>query len=481
MRKKFIGGIAALVLGAGGALAQSAPKGSPTPTPVAQAGAFGGGLYDSQLLQAQHGNPPVLPPMPGMMGGEAPGMMGGPEGMGMPPGGPMGGMYGGQPWESPDIGGGLFDATSTPRFWVDGSYLLLFPESGPSGFPLLTTSAPADFGRVGNPTTILLAGANNRLNLGTASGMRLSTGFWRRGDQRVGVEVGALYVSPVSNNVFLQGSDGGIPLLARPFVNDVNGNNLSLVISAPGSVSGSALSRFTSSFWGIEANGLWNAYRTCPGEARSWSLNLLGGYRFVQLNETLTMSSRSTVIGGAPIPVGGVLVGQNTSIEVQDRFETLNKFHGAQVGMQSQFTSGRWYVGLTGKVAFGMVNQKTTVTGSTNTGNPILGSSTSTLGGLFANAGNIGIHKRDEFGILTDLNATLGFHFTSWLTGTVGYNFVHLNATARPGNMFNGRVDPNVVPLSGNFGAGVTQPRPFNYRQDDYFVHGVNFGFQVRY
>jgi hypothetical protein len=205
------------------------------------------------------------------------------------------------------------------------------------------------------------------------------------------------------------------------------------------------------------------------------------GYRYFELSEKLHATSRGTVLPGNILPYGGVLVGANTTLEVRDEFTVMNKFHGGQVGFQSQFTSGRWFVGITGKVGFGLTNQRVDVMGSTSATNPIAGTASTTQGGLFANASNIGTYRQDNFGILTDANATFGYNFTSWLTGTVGYNFLHLSSVARPGNLYNGRVDPTLVPLSAAYGTGSSTTNPFSYKQDDFFVHGLNFGLMFRY
>lgn len=483
MRKKLLGTIAALAAGAGGALAQSPAK-TTAPAAIGTVGSFDAGMYDPAVRLAGGNNNPVVPPPLGGMDGVPPD-----GGSGVDPmmgGGPMyppPGTYGGAGWEEPPVGDALFGGGNTHRFYVDGQYLLLFPEKQPVGFPLLTSGSPAagEQGRIGSSTTIALAGNRGTLNLGSTSGFRINTGFWRPTDYRLGVDVGGLYMAPRSNSVFLRSSDGGIPVLARPFISTATGAQSVLIASSPGVVSGDVASRATTTFWSIEANALFNLYRSCPDNCRSWTLNLLGGYRFAEHNETLSLSSRSTALAGRTLPYAGVTVGSPTTIEVRDSFDALNKFHGGQVGLQSQFSSGRWYVGATGKVAFGATNQRVIVDGSSAAVNPTTGVSSQVLGGLFANSSNIGRYKSDQFAILTDANATVGYNFTRWLTGTVGYNFIHLSATARPGNLFNGRVDPALVPTSGTYGTGANGSPVFTVKQDDFFVHGVNFGFLIRY
>jgi hypothetical protein len=482
MRKKILGTIAALAAGAGGALAQS-PARNVAPVPLAAAGAFDTGPTDSGLRQVNNYAEPIPPAMPGMggegMGGGVDPMMGGGAPVYPPPG-----IYGGAGWEDPAAGGLLGGVNSAPKFYVDGGYLLLFPESQPTGFPLLTTGAAAagEQGRIGRSTTTILAGNRNFLNLGTAHGFRINGGFWRPSDQRLGVEVGSIYVAPVSNTVFARSSDEGIPLIARPFVSALTGAQSILLVASPGLTSGSALSRASTLFWSIEANALYNLFRSCPDNCRYWSLNLLGGYRFAEFQEQISLSQRSVVLPGRTIPYYLTQVGSPTAVEVRDQFDALNKFHGGQVGVQSLFYSGRWFVGATGKVAFGATNQRVIVDGASAATNIAAGTNSQVLGGLYANASNIGRYRTDHFAILTDLNLNLGYNFTRWLTGTVGYNFVHLSAVARPGNMYNGRVDPSLVPTSGTYGTGAVGPvGAFTYPQDDFFLHGLNFGFQIRF
>ena len=463
MRKKVLGTLAALALSAGGALAQY------TNPPI----------------------PPMLPPGAVQPPAELPVPGGDPNAL-MPNGQPVypnGGPYGQTPYDSPALererGGGLFGGrggrcAGNPMIWFDGQYLLMFPKSQPLNFPLLTTSAPADAGVVGRATTSDL---QNNLDLGSSSGFRLSAGFFRPSNTRLGGEFVATYLSPVSNNVFVASASNsnGVPVIGRPFVNTGSGTGGSLLVSFPTFAFGSALSRATTRFYGLEANSLLNLYRTAEGDSRHWVLNFLAGFRYNELYETLDVSSISTLLPGNTAFNNGITIAAPTSVEVKDGFRTKNSFYGGNFGLQSQFSSGRWYLGLTGKVGVGVTHQEIDVTGSTNTLNPVAQTMSSSVGGLLANASNIGTYRNDQFGIVTDLNASLGYQITPWLITTVGYNFIHMNSVARPGNLFNGQVDASVVPSSGTFGGASTGSPSFNVRQDDFWVHGLNFGFIVRY
>ena len=480
MRKKVLGTLAALAASAGGALAQSpgrgpAPAGYPDATPA-------------QFVNTVPAIPAMLPP------GEMPVPSGDPNALapnGLPPGGlptyPNGGAYGQSPFDSPAMErSGLFGgrrSAGNPGLWFDGSYLLLFPKSQPLGYPLLTTSAPADAGVVGRPTTTILQGNGGEIPLGNASGFRLSAGYFRPSDQRIGGEFIGTYMAPISNNYFASTSSvsNGIPVLARPFINAGTGAGNGLLASFPTYNYGSALSHVSTQYWGLEANSLVNLYRTGEGDTRHWVLNWLVGFRYNQLAEIIDVTSRGTLLPGATGSYNGVTIASPTSVEIRDTFRTRNHFYGGQTGFQSQFSSGRFYVGVTGKIAIGFVHQEIDVTGTTNASNAATQTSSFGVGGLLANASNIGTYRNDRFAAMTDLNGTLGYHVTPWLIGTIGYNFQHISRVVRPGSQFNGRVDPTLIPSSGSFGGASTGGQAFNIKEEDFYLHGLNFGAIIRY
>jgi len=127
------------------------------------------------------------------------------------------------------------------------------------------------------------------------------------------------------------------------------------------------------------------------------------------------------------------------------------------------------------------VHQEIDVTGTTNASNAATQTSSFGVGGLLANASNIGTYRNDRFAAMTDLNGTLGYHVTPWLIGTIGYNFQHISRVVRPGSQFNGRVDPTLIPSSGSFGGASTGGQAFNIKEEDFYLHGLNFGAIIRY
>lgn len=491
MRKKLLGAMAAFVAGAGGAMAQS-------PTRGAAGGRFAGGEGDVRPVQYNQPIPPRLPDGAGLPSGLPEGLGGadqGPTGPGGPagPGGeptwPVPGPYMEQSWQRPTPErdgllsgrrGGTFN--NAPSIWFDGQYLLLFPKALPTNFPLITTGAPANLGTIGSGSTTPLYGAGD-MGLGVRSGFRLTAGFFRPQDHRLGLEITGMYVSPSSNDFFGASANNGVPVLTRPYFNTATGRNAALIVSFPNFSSGRVLGRATSEFWGMEGNALWNVFRSSPDAWIPCTLNAVGGFRFASLEEKLDISQQSQILTGNTAPYAGITVGSPTSLLVQDHFATSNRFYGGQLGLQWQASYKNWFAGITGKVGLGLMHTEVRIDGSSGSNNPTAttGIVTTSVGGLYANASNIGSYKDDRFGVLTDVNATLGYNVNRFLTVTAGYNFVHLNTVARPTNQFSGAVDPSLVPTSGTYGATPVGTPAYAIRTTDYWLHGLNFGFIARY
>jgi len=450
--------------------------------------------------QAQYTNPPVPAMIPGGPNGSfAPQLAPGP-GM-LPPGAdprqmlppnyqptyPPPGPYAQTMYESPELArsGGGNNGPVAPRIWFKGDYLLMFLKPQPSNNVLATTGVPnvgADNGVLGEATTISLFGQEN-FSSNPASGFRLESGFWGGADQRIGLDVSAFYIPPVSSKFDASSGTNGSPLLGRPFFNTndnvgtINGNTSGpdlAPISAPGFGTGNISINVTSQFWGIDPNLIVNLFRSEPGGS-GWSLNFIAGYRYMRLQESILVRSNTVLAADTLYNNVNILAGSN--VAVSDYFLTNNQFNGGQVGLETQASAGRWFFSATGKVAFGMTQRRITIEGSTSDG-----AANTFVGGVYANSANIGQYSSSQFAIATDVNGTLGFMLTPRLIGTVGYNFIFMGSVNRPGNSINSNIDPTTAP--GVFAVGGVAPvgaPALQSKQDDFWMHGVNFGFIVKY
>jgi hypothetical protein len=64
----------------------------------------------------------------------------------------------------------------------------------------------------------------------------------------------------------------------------------------------------------------------------------------------------------------------------------------------------------------------------------------------------------------------------------VGYNVIYMTSVVRPGGQIDRQIDIRQVPADPGFQAGATVTRPrFEFRDSDFWTHGLNFGIEVRY
>lgn len=512
MRKGLLGSIAALAAGAGSAWGQLPPiAASDPPAPAAVAPSEGpGGLFAPAPP-----NPVIMPPIGfGPPGGDVQGL--GPVGGFGPPPGPMypvPGPYAQHQFQpGPSLPGNGGSYGQAPHWWTTTDYLVFFAKGQQSSFPLLTTSAPNDAGIPGRASTIVLAG-NQTMSYNPISGFRVGAGFFGDVDRRWGFE-GVATVFEHKANVTDLASGTNIPTLARPFYDSANPRAWSSQVIANANLGeGRAVVGTTNQTWWIDGTGIVNLYRSEPGSKCTCSLDFLAGYRYLMIEEDLTVDTHTklnqtgivtpvfatgpfgvvtqvgTTVTPIPYAFGGVTVSTPATIAVQDSFAVTNRFNGGVVGLRSEVRYGMFTTSATAKFAFGNMNQRLSIQGRSgytdlSRPNPISGGPNigSAYGGLFANASNIGQYSHDEFGFMPEVNLNLGLNVTRGLTAFVGYNFLWINSVARPADQINPIVNTATVPFNANYGAGNRPGVPQQlFVQSDYWMMGLNFGVMMRY
>ena len=137
-----------------------------------------------------------------------------------------------------------------PRFYARGEYLLWRFKKDTTP-PLITTSAPQDFGILGRPTTRVLFGGDG-LDSGGHSGARFTAGLWLDDCNQKAIEISGFFL-PGDEQRFTANS-ALIPVIARPFFS-VNRNAETTQLTAlPGLSTGNANVSNASNLWGLEAN-----------------------------------------------------------------------------------------------------------------------------------------------------------------------------------------------------------------------------------
>jgi hypothetical protein len=370
----------------------------------------------------------------------------------------------------PNLGG-------QPRcFWTNAE-LLFWGIKDSRVPPLVTTSAPGTTpaGALGPGTAVLFGG--DKPDTEDFMGARFGGGFWLDPCHTLALEGNFFFLASRSNN-FVNGSTG-LPILARPFFDSRGFENAQLV-AFPNMVQGTVAVASSSSLWGAEANVRWHGWDGCAFCGTNYRIDLLGGLRYLELEERLAITEALFVPPGATARGAAGPAG----IFVFDRFKTRNQFYGAQVGAEAELKHGCWFLDVTAKIGLGNVHQRADINGST-TFTAVGVSSSTAAGGLLAQPTNIGAYSHDRLAFLPEFGLKLGYQITDHLRVYLGYNFLYLNNVARPGDQIDRTINvtqiPNITsPPTGEPVVGVRRP-VFVFRQTDFWAQGANIGLEFRY
>jgi hypothetical protein len=350
--------------------------------------------------------------------------------------------------------------------WISAEYLL-WAASG-TGVPPLVTSGPLgtprnQAGVIGAPGTQILFG-NENLNDGARSGFRIRGGVWLDDCQTCGIEASYLYLGN-SNDNFAAGSNANT-IIGRPFFNTNTNANDSELVNYPDVVTGSIEAHTGTNFYGFDANVRKNLNCNCCSR-----MDALFGFRYLQLNDDLTISEDLTSIDpNSNLPVG-------TRFQVTDSFKTRNEFYGGQVGLAGEQRRGQFFFNWRGLVGLGTTHKEVTIDGSTIItvpGSP----ATKYQGGLLALPTNIGRYTKNDFSVVPEIGFNVGYQASENLRLFVGYSFIYWSNVTRVGDVIDPVINPSQLPP----GQLVGPARPaFVWNNSDYWAQGVNFGAELRY
>ncbi len=214
--------------------------------------------------------------------------------------------------------------------------------------PLVATGNQFQF-----PSNVVLGGPDSAIG-GTdlTPGLRANFGFWLDANQTVGAggRVFGLFPDDVSHEF----ESDGVTTLGVPRL-DIDGvPNLplesALIVAQDSQNSGRDPGAIRvdhdMDFIAAEAYGKLLMARTGCSRA-----DLIGGYSFLRLDDSLSLYTRSVQNITNLVPDGTVR-------ETFDRFSAANSFHGGHVGFTTDITRGRWTLSTLGKVAMGNMHQR---------------------------------------------------------------------------------------------------------------------------
>ncbi len=310
--------------------------------------------------------------------------------------------------------------------------------------------------------TNVLAGNRNEFDKMTAGG-RLTLGTWLDssqcrslvfrgwygGHQSYGFETDNLR-TPTIARPFLNVTDNAAPVQDRLLVAAPQRSNGSIAVNADSDVYGGDVS--VRQFW---VGGL------------GATIDVLYGYQYMGLRESLSIDTNSVVINQFPTPVGTVQ-------SVRDSFEADNQFHGGQLGLAMRYQENCWTFNGLVKTGFGAIRRTADLAGQTTT---MVGNDSDTSNeGFLVQSTNSGKRTNSTFGWVPELDLTLGWHRYRRFDVTAGY---HLMAMTDALRVFD-TVDPDLAVNSATNPTGQQRPE-LQLSYDTFFVHGIHFGLQYHY
>lgn len=347
-----------------------------------------------------------------------------------------------------------------PTVWFQAEALAWWTKASPVSVPLITTGGP-----IGSGSTVVLG--NEDLNMSMRGGGRFLVGAAISSDHRWAVEGSYFFLGRASksDSVIADGSPASTPL-AFPFFNATTGSEDYTPVNLPGQFAGRAEVSANTWLQGLDANVLHNV-----SAAGSVQYDLLGGFRWVNVQENLTFTTDSPNVFPNP----------PAFFHTYDSFDTNNNFYGAQLGGRATFNNGRLLFNATGKVAIGDMVERTSISGATLT---------NVGGGYFWGPGsylsqptNIGSRSINRFAVIPEVNLNMGIQLTPWARFLMGYSFLYVSSVARPGDQIDRVINPTQAPaITGNPAALVGPARPSaSIHDSSFWAQGLNFGLEFHF
>ena len=351
---------------------------------------------------------------------------------------------------------------SDSRWSVSAEAMAAWFKSSPTPVPIITDNY-ADAPGV----NVLLGGGTVDTN--PHAGFRITGAY--RVDNRIGVELTGFYVATrsTSSSVTSSGQPGSVDLYLPYYDVTINQENVAEISHWP-DYRGSAQATLSNNLGGGEFNLTW----TMPPQ-NAWRVDLLGGFRFLQLRESYAISTSSPYNPPHPADIW----------DTTDAFNARNRFFGLQVGARAAYESGPWVGGIAGKLALGTMQQRVSVNGFLETNDYTSYGPTQIFpGGYFALPSNGGDHAHNAFAAVPELALNLGYRLTPQVTLYVGYSFLYASNVARPGQQVNRNINPTQAVAYGNDPpatlAGAAQPA-FTFNTTDFWAQSLSLGLAYRF
>lgn len=329
--------------------------------------------------------------------------------------------------------------------------------------PLLTTAGAGVLPVAGNPgVTTAVGGPDNGLDSGIMPGYRVSAGMYFGPEKRVGIS-GRVFGLYRSSDTVSRSDDGTNQSIGLPFFNTLIAQpDAYLVAFNNGQPVASGTASVTTKLNLIAAEP---SLRFLVSGSCDHKIDLLGGYTYLRLKDSLGINSTSTDT------FTGNLIQDGTVFTTSDLFATENTFHGGHVGLSSTVSRKRVSLTTLTKIAMGNMHESASISGTTGVQAPNALAPTVTTGGIYSQQSNIGNVTRNTFAFMPELGVKGGLRIRDNLSLTCGYTFLYISKVALAGN----QVDPNIDLSQAQGGPAGIQPG-FNFRDGSMWFQGVDVG-----
>src|SRR5262249_28393096 len=147
-------------------------------------------------------------------------------------------------------------------------------------------------------------------------------------------------------------------VLSRPFLGVSRQVGAVEPVAFPGAARGSVSADRTSFLWGLDADLSGNV-----AWAPWYRVDVLGGLRYLDLREALTITEASSVNGGAGAVLPALAARAGSGFVSTDHFKGVNRFFGGTIGATAEVSRGSWVLTVLGKLSLGGVKEDDFVAG----------------------------------------------------------------------------------------------------------------------
>lgn len=384
-------------------------------------------------------------------------------------------------------------------FWFDMSALLTWVKG--STPPPLVTSGPVSVskpGALGSSGTVVLFGGKP-VTFDPLAGCRWDLGTWCDAQRCWGIELSSFVLERGSTLFLDSATPSGVPVLTRPIISAQTGLEAATRVSFPSTRNGAIAVELGSHLWGLETNVIGNclAGEVPLNEHRfpfgGYRVDFLGGFRYLNLHESLEIAEATGFQDGATGRFGGRVVRVPDFVAVVDTFKTRDYFYGGQAGVRAEYWHGCWVVDLTGKLALGETHEELIIRGvslrtptTLNTACPpvtvINGCPLALPGGLLATPTNIGLYSHDAFSVVPELAVRASYQVSACLRLSLEYRWLFWSNPVRPADQIDRTVNLTQVPTSSLFGPAAGPARPLVlFHETTFWAQQIALGAELHF